>query len=144
MLQTDAFIFYLPRELLRTLSFQSGKVLNRNHCHGTLYNYYPILPFTKLKEVQMIFFSVKTYGAKYFQLKTKAWNNYQMYNSVAQSEMKKKRSMQIVNLSVQSATSLYPFRHLPLPHTQGKLSGKINQQCFTALTHSRASRCFGT
>lgn len=82
------------------MHFQSGKVLNRKHCHGTLWNYYPILSFLKLKKEWIIFFSDKTYGPYHFQLKTKAWNNYQMYDSVAQIEMKKekKKSMEIVNI----------------------------------------------
>lgn len=64
-------------------------------------------PFQKAKNKSTNYlFSVKTYGSNYFQLKTKAWNNYQMYDSVAQIEVEKKKSMQIVNIYVQSATSL--------------------------------------
>lgn len=49
-------------------------------------------PFQKAKNKSTNYlFSVKTYGSNYFQLKTKAWNNYQMYDSVAQIEVEKKK-----------------------------------------------------
>lgn len=43
------------------------------------------------KSTNYIFFSVKTYGPKYFQLRTnKSMKNYQMCDLVVQTEMKKR------------------------------------------------------
>lgn len=68
-----------------------------------------ILPFIKpkkKKEYKLSFFFVKTYGSNHFQLKTKAWNNYQMYDSVAQIEVEKK----VCKLS--TSISNQPFLYL--------------------------------
>lgn len=60
----------------------------------------------------------------------------------AQIEMKKKKSMQIVNISVQSAAYLLPIQSPTLPHAHSKHLGKTYQQYFTDLTKHKA-RCFG-
>lgn len=58
-----------------------------------------------------------------------------MYDSVAQIEMgKKKVSMQIVNIYVQSLLVTHPNAQ-SFPYVHGKLLGKSNQQYFTHLTH---------
>lgn len=57
VLQTDAFLSCVLRELSWTPSLQSARVLNS---HGTLQNYYPISPFTELKKkVGIISFLLK-------------------------------------------------------------------------------------
>ena len=68
-----------------------------------------------------------------------------MYDSVAQIEMrKKKKYAKCQPLRPISHLSIL-FLQIPAPsHTPGERSGKINQQYFTDLTHSRASRRFGT
>lgn len=62
-------------------------------------------PFHKAKRKYKLSFFVKTYGSNYFQLKTKAWNNYQMYDSVAQIEVKKKYA---------NCQHLYPINHFSI------------------------------
>lgn len=61
-----------------------------------------------------------------------------MYDSVAQIEMKKQKSMQIVNsMSNQLPRYLLPIQtSSTLPHAQGKHLGKIQQQYFLDLTQS--------
>lgn len=61
--------------------------------------------------------------------------------TVAQTEMKKKKKKKSVNCQylcpINHLFICYPFKDLPLSHTQGKRLGKISQQYFTDVTHSR-------
>lgn len=53
-----------------------------------------------------------------------------MYDSVAQTEMKrkKKKVCQLSTTTSNQPPRHDPLKHLPLPHAQGKLSGKIGQE----------------
>lgn len=121
MLQTDAFIFCLPRELLWTLSLQSASVLNRNHCHGTLQNYYPIFPFIKLKKVGIIIFL-----SKHMALAT--FNRKQRHEIII-----KRRTLvslkweggECANCQhLQPISFFYLLQCPPLPYAQSKLLGE--------------------
>lgn len=72
VLQTDAFIFCLPRELLQTVTFQSGSFEQESLPWYTV-KLLSHPPFRKAeKNMSYLFFSVKTYGPIHFELKTKA------------------------------------------------------------------------
>lgn len=64
-----------------------------------------------------------------------------MYDFVAQTEMEKKKSMQIVNTwgPINHPSLHYPLKHLPPSHAQGKPLGTISQQYCPNVMHSRAS-----
>lgn len=144
MLQTSLHLLLSKRALLWTLSFQSGQVLNRNHYHA----WYTVKslqapplhpPFHKAEKNTSYLFSVKTYSLNHFWLKTKAWNNYQMYDFVAQTEIKKKKYADCQYLGCDHPPLHYPLKHLPPSHAQGKPLGTISPQYCPEVMHSRAS-----
>ena len=77
LLPTDAFIFCSPRELLTNSEFPIwwSSEQESSARYTVKLPPHPSSLSQSWKKDEWSFYSVKTYGPKYFQLKTKAWNN---------------------------------------------------------------------
>lgn len=136
MLHTHAFYLLLTRELLwivrvsNLVKFWTGITAM---VHGKIITHPPFHK-AKKKSTNYLFFFVKTYGSNYFQLKTKAWNNYQM---ILWHRLNWKKKVCKLSTSIPNQPLLYLISiQIPVPPPCSRQTFRWNQSAIFHLLNS--------